>query len=117
MFNKKSKAKAPAPPAEPQEWTGEVEEGEESEEDKSKKIAELEDQLEKTKAETQTYNNAMAEPGVPEVQQPEVPVAGGQPPVKENQQARVRQVVQRADGFFETLIESNYVFANTGDNL
>jgi len=88
--NKVEEPKAPAPP--PAAWEEDVE------------VLDDSNELEEAQAK------------VMELQQ-EVKAKKEIEPTPTNEQARIRQVVLRQDGFFETVIESNYPIGNAGEML
>ena len=88
--NKVEEPKAPAPP--PAAWEEDVE------------VLDDSNELEQAQAkvmELQQEVKAIREPVTP----------------TRNEQARIRQVTLRQDGFFETVIESNYIIGNAGELL
>ncbi len=92
--NKVEEPKAPAPP--PAAWEEDVEVLDDSNEleQAQAKVKELQQEVEAKK---------------------EIDPTPTEPTT--NEQARIRQVVLRQDGFFETVIESNYQIGNVGERF
>lgn len=90
----------------PAEWQTNVEEVDPI----AKELAELKAKTQAMQMQTQAINNVIQ----PQIQQPMKQV---QPTSNNNEQARIKHGYIREDGFFEWIVESNFVLGEIGEMI